>query len=236
MPTQRNKEGKTLRRLTWLFVCLAGCSNSAEPSPHNPASGANVYYLNFEGGSLVAGADNPTTNTSQLLNASVTLPAYLAADPQRAVKIQAIVDEVRAALAPYDISVVVSRPTSGTYDMVVAGGTSQQAGLGTGLPAATVVDCVGALLRHITLLFDLSTGHEAARQIIGSLGVSHGISASISAGDCMCIADSDCDPLTVACVISGANTPVSANADCEAGGATTMDVDQKFRNAFGAHP
>jgi hypothetical protein len=225
-----------MRRLTWLFVCLAGCSSSSEPSPHNPASGANVYYLNFEGAALVAGADNPATNTSQLLSGSVTLPAYLAADPQRSAKIQAIVDEVRATLAPYDISVVVSRPTSGTYDMVVAGGTSQQAGFVAGLPGVAVVDCVGAILRHISLLFDLSTGHDAARQIIGSLGVSHGISASTSATDCMCIADGSCNPLATACVIGGANTPVSANAVCEVGGATTMDVNQKFRNTFGAHP
>lgn len=213
-----------------------GLRSSSEPSTQNPASGANVYYLNFGGQVLTPGADNPTTNTSQLVGGTVTLPAYLAADPQRSAKIQAIVDEVQATLAPYDISMVVSRPASGTYDLVVAGGASQQAGLAAGLPGVAVVDCTGAIPRHITLLFDLSTGHAAARQIVGSLGVSHGISASTSNTDCMCVADVGCDPLATACVISGANTPVSANVDCEVGGATTMNVQQKFKDAFGVHP
>lgn len=98
------------------------------------------------------------------------------------------------------------------------------------------MDCAGAILRHIALLFDLSTEHDAARQIVGSLGVGHTISASTTSTDCMCIADGTCTTLVAACTIGGANTPVSANANCEAGGVTTMDEHQEFLAEFGAHP
>jgi len=223
-----------MKGLTCCLLLLAGCS--ASTSGPNPASGANVYYLNFEGQTLTPGADNPATNTSELLSGSVSLPAYLAGDAQRATKIQTIVHEVEAILAPYDIAVVTSRPASGAYDMVVAGGTSQQAGFPTGLHAEAVVDCTAARPRHISLVFDLSTGHDAARQIIGSLGVSHGISASTTSTDCMCIADAGCTAPAAACTIGGAGTPVSSNANCEAVGVTTMDVHQKFLAEFGQHP
>jgi hypothetical protein len=211
---------------------LAGC-NAATQESH---SHANVYYLNFEGQTLTPGADDPVTNTSQLLAGTVTLPAYLAGDPQRVAKIQAIVNDVESILQPYDITVVTTRPASGRYDMLVAGGTSQQAGAPAGLPGLAVLDCARAVLRHISLLFDLSTGHNAARQIVGGLGVSHGISASTLSDDCMCIAGGGCTSLVAACTIGGANTPVAPNANCEPGGATTMDEQQEFLAEFGAHP
>ena len=130
----------------------------------------------------------------------------------------------------------VTRPTSGTYDMLVAGGTAQQAGLPAGVQAVSVVDCARAVLRHIVLMFDNSTGHDAARQIVGNLGIGHGISASTPSTDCMCVADSGCTPLTATCTVGGPNTRVSSNVNCEAGGATIMDERQKFLTAFGAHP
>jgi hypothetical protein len=224
-----------MKRLVWAALVVAGCGGSDSSGP-NPPSGANVYYLNFEGQSLSAGTDDPVTNKSQILSGSVTMPAYLAGDAQRAAKIQTLVSEVRAVLAPYDIDVVTTRPASGTYDMLVAGGTSQQAGQPAGLPGQAVVDCTATVARHISFLFDLSTGHDAARQIIGSLGVSHGISASTASTDCMCIADAGCTTLAAACTIGGANTPVSANASCETTGVTTMNEQQKFVTKFGAHP
>jgi hypothetical protein len=219
-----------------MLLCLAACGGSSSASGPNPPSGANVYYLNFEGQSLTAGPDDPALNRSQLLSGSVTLPAYLAGDAQRGTKIQSLVTEVQSILAPYDIAVVTSRPASGSYDMLVAGGSSQQAGLGAGLAAVAVIDCAGTLPRHISLVFDLSTGHDAARQVVGSLGISHGVSASTSSTDCMCIIDGTCATLATTCTLGGANTPVSSIASCETGGATTMDVRQEFLTEFGAHP
>jgi hypothetical protein len=223
-----------MKYLAWSLLIITACKSST--SGPNPPSGSNVYFLNFEGQTLTPGPDEPALNRSQLVSNSVTVPAYLAGDPQRTSKIQTIVQEVEAILAPYDIDVVTSRPISGTYDMMVAGGTSQQLGLPSGLPGLAVVDCTGSLPRHISLLFDLSTGHDAARQIVGSLGVCHRVSASTAATDCMCIADAACTTLTAPCTLGGANTPVSSNASCEVSGVTTMNVQQRFLAAFGPHP
>jgi hypothetical protein len=233
--THKSGGSKTMKGMVWCLLFFAGCGGSSAAGP-NPASGANVFFLRFEGQTLTPGVDDPVTNTSSLLSNSVTFPAYLAADAQRATKIQAIVHEVEAILAPYDIAVVTTRPASGAYDMLVAGGTSQAAGFPAGVPGVAVVDCTAARPRYISLLFDVSTGHDAARQIIGALGVSHGISASTKSTDCMCIADAGCTALAAACTMGGAGTPVSSNISCETAGVTTINVQQKFLTKFGAHP
>jgi hypothetical protein len=224
-----------MKRRAWIFLFLTGCGGSSAVTP-NPPSGAHVYYLNFGGQALTSGPDNPVLNVSQSLSGSFTAPAYLTGDAQRATKIQAIVNEVKAILAPYDVAVVTQRPASGAYDMVVAGGTSQQMGFPTGLQGVAIPDCTGAALHHISLLFDVSTGHDAARQIVGALGIGHRVSASTAATDCMCIVDGSCTALPAACTIGGANTPVSPSASCETSGVSTMDVRQEFLAAFGPHP
>jgi hypothetical protein len=227
-----------MKRFAWIVLFLAGCGGGGSSDGSGPrlASGAHVYFLNFDGQALTSGADDPAANRSSLLGTSVTLPAYIAGDVARATKIQAIVSEANAILAPYDVALVTTRPASGSYDMLVAGGTSQQAGFPAGLLGTAPVDCTGALPHHIALLFDLGTGHDAARQIVGSLGIGHAVSASTASTDCMCIADASCTTLAAACTIGGAGTSVSSNATCEAAGVTTMNVNQKFLAAFGAHP
>jgi hypothetical protein len=202
----------------------------------NSASRTDIYFLNFDGQVLTPGADDPVQNRSQLISQTVAIPTYLAGDPKRAAKIQSIIREVKAILAPYNIKIVTSRPQSGPYDMMVAGGSSRQAGLPAGIGAVAVIDCTAALPHHVSLLFDQTTGHEAARQIIGSLGISHGISASTKSTDCMCIVDVGSTPLAVACTLGGVNTPVSLSLNCEATGLTTMNVQQKFLMKFGKHP
>lgn len=221
-----------MKRLMLSVLVIAGCgSDSSGP---NPASGANVYYLNFDGAGLTPGADDPSANQSQLVSNSVTIPAYLAGDAQRTSKIQTLIDEVEAILAPYDVAVVTTRPSSGEYDMLIAGGTSQMVGLPAGQPAVAVVDCTATPPPHISLLFDLSTGHDAARQIVGALGVSHGISATTKSSDCMCIADGSCTTLASVCTVSTTNTDVSSNVFC--GTADSINVHQQFLAKFGDHP
>src|SRR6267142_6748504 len=125
MPRLAHLPGSTtMNRSAWILLFLAGCGGgvgSSDGSGPRPASGAHVYFLNFDGQALTSGADDPAANRSSLLGTSVTLPAYIAGDVARATKIQAIVSEVDAILAPYDVAVVTTRPASGSYDMLVAG-------------------------------------------------------------------------------------------------------------------
>jgi hypothetical protein len=210
-----------------------GGGSSDDDGGAKPASGAHVLFLQTEGQTLAAGADDPSTSTSQLVSATTALPAYLAADPARATKVQAIADGVRAALAPFDVAVTTSRPGSGGYDLVVLGGSSTQAGLPAGLLGVAPVDCDGARPHHVGLVFDAATGHDAVRQVVGALGLGHAVPASTAAADCMCVADARCTPLAAACTIGGPGTPVDANAGC---GLTEVDEGGRFLAAFGAHP
>jgi len=198
-----------------------------------PASGAHVYFLQFEGQTLTPGVDNPPANVSQLVSTTTTVPRYLANDPQRASKIQAIVSEVSVILAPYDISIVTARPATGTYDMAVAGGQPSSAGLPAGVLGAAPTDC-GTTGHHVSLLFDTATGHDAARQIVTALGETHAVPSSTVSGDCMCDASGFRTGLAAACTIGGPGTPVSQSSTCATG--PTMDERSLFLAAFGAHP
>jgi hypothetical protein len=203
-----------------------------QPAVH-PPSGAHVYFLQFEGQALTPGADNPTANVSQLVSQSVTIPPYLSGDAQRASKVQGIVAEVSTLLAPFDIAIVTSRPSTGAYDMLVAGGQSQAAGFPAGLFGVAPTDCV-TTGHHVSLLFDPAVGHDAARQIVSALGETHAVPSSTAANDCMCDGTGCASGLTASCSIGGPGTPVSGNASCAAG--STMDERQLFTAAFGPHP
>jgi hypothetical protein len=211
----------------------AGCGSDVTAAPR-PATGAHTLFLQFEGQALSPGVDDPAANRSSLLSGSVAIPAYLAGDPQRAAKLQALVAETASILAPYDILLVTSRPASGSYDMVVAGGLSAQAGLPSGLLGAAPVDCSAGAV-HLSLLFDLAVGHDAARQIVDALGSGHAVPASTAVADCMCAGAGCPVGLTAPCTIGGAGTPVAPGSAC-AGAATSMDEAALFRAAFGSHP
>lgn len=223
-----------MRPLACLLLVAAACGGSSSSgSGPKPASGAHVLFLQADGQVLTAGPDDPATNTSQLVSGTTTLPAYRAGDGARAAQVRAIVDEVKAVLAPYDVLVTTTRPASGGYDLVVLGGTATQAGLPAGVLGAAPVDCTGARPHHVGLVFDAATGHDAARQVIGALGLGHAVPASTDAGDCMCVANAKCTALAAACTVGGPGTTVDVNAGC---GLTTVDEGGRFLAAFGAHP
>jgi len=210
---------------------VSGCGSGS--SAAQPPSGAHVLYLQFEGQALHPGADDARANASALVATTVTLPAYLAADAQRATRTQAISDEVEALLRPYDVLVTRARPASGSYDMVVLGGSSTQVGLTAGLQGIAPVDCTAGPT-HVALVFDVATGHDAARQVVGALGLGHAIPPSSAPTDCLCAGATCTASLAGACSIGGPGTPVAPGAACTS--ATTMDEGALFRVAFGPHP
>jgi hypothetical protein len=208
-----------------------------DASPDAMRSTVHVYYLNFEGQALtMAAADDPAANKSSLIMASYTVPPFLANDAQRTTKIAAIVAEVQGVLAPYDVTVTTARPASGPYDMLVAGGTPQQAGLNPGVGSITSVDC-NASDAHVELLFDVGfTQHAEAAQIVAMFGATHTIPQSTKPGDCMCYSNQACTPPQAVCTIGAAGTPVDkASWFCGAAPAT-MDENATWLAVFGAHP
>jgi hypothetical protein len=215
----------------------SGAPDAAAPMFDAMPSAVHTYYLNFEGQALTAGGtDDPATNTTSIITASYTMPAYLAADAARTTKIAAIVSEVQTILAPYDITVTTTRPASGAYDMMAAGGTAQAAGLAAGVQSITSFDCMAAH-QHVMLLFDQGeTQDDAAHQIVAMLGIAQTVPQSTKSLDCMCYANpTGCGVLTGPCTIAGAGTPVYSAQACDTK-QTTMDENGEWLAVFGAHP
>src|SRR5438105_4580457 len=105
----------------------AGSHTSRGCSPKKPDSRGGT--LTGTQALTVAGTDDPVNNKTSILTNAYTMPPFLMNDAQHATKIAAIVAEAQAVLAPYNITITTTRPASGTYDMMVAGGTPQAAGL-----------------------------------------------------------------------------------------------------------
>ncbi len=100
-----------------------------QPSPtHDPGKRPEVVatpqllYVNFEGATLAGGGTNATSNRSALIDCSGTVnyPAYTGTAEQR----QQTLDLLKKYYRPYDITIVTTKPTSGSYSMIMMGGHS----------------------------------------------------------------------------------------------------------------
>ncbi|HTJ41987.1 MAG TPA: hypothetical protein VL463_07805 [Kofleriaceae bacterium] len=241
-------------RASAIVVILAACGGSKSQTPDAKASAidapasvidapvasidasvtaAHVVYLAFEGETIKPGNESVANDTTPLVTTQYT-PKYLPNDSQRATKIAGIVGEVQAILAPYDVAVVTTRPSSGNFDLIAFGGTSTDAGLQQGIGALALAGQCSLTGEHIALVFDLGWNqHDAARFAVSLFGMSHDVSMSTVAADCMCFAAGTCTTLSAACTIGGAGTTVDTTYyNCA--GAATFDENAAFVAAFGA--
>jgi Matrixin len=90
-------------------------------------AGEQVVFVNFEGGTLTAGTDDPSHNRSSLVVGSpVQFPAYRApVDRDRQATIETIVAQVRALYSGYRVLFTSSRPPSAPYTMLMVGGLAR---------------------------------------------------------------------------------------------------------------
>jgi hypothetical protein len=205
----------------------AGVDASACPS-------GRVLYLNFDGQALTDAVKSDSTMNlaSWMTIASGTAPPYRAGDPDRAAKIQAIVDGLRAQLAPYPITVVTTRPASGPYMMFVWGGVAQQVGSRFG-GAVQELDC-GDLTKNDVAWFSDNIG-STQRNVnfaMGAIGFGLGLTATTDPQGCMCGWDNaaDCDN-TVPCKLS-TNIARDPNANQLCPGLTTQNEVEAFATGF----
>lgn len=230
-------------RVLVIACVLAACgpsSNAPDAGPIDAAIDAepdspycmHVVYLNFEGGMFSPGVDDARTNVSIVVanagTATRTLPAYLAADADRATKIAAIATQVQMTLPA--AMVVTARPASGAYDMVAIGGAASDLGLTSSRPAAAPVpaDCTRGVRRGIAFVFAATLGETnlatIANYAIGTYGFMKGVAMSTTPGDCMCLGTS-CSPNPTACALGAAGTPRDPQG-CGAG--ATFDEQAAF--------
>jgi hypothetical protein len=232
-----------MKSLASLPLLLAACGSSAPstpdaaPVPDAPPV-ATVVYLNFEGDTVTPGNDTPWLDESPVVKGPSTVPAFYPNDPDRQTKIDAIVAEMKATLAPYDIDLVTTRPPTGTvYSMIVFGGNSSDIGYPPGYGAQSDATC-SLVPYHLDFLFDVPTSsqHDVVELAISLLAYDHGIPYTTTKGDCMCGLFTDTQQycggvLDAACTIGGADTPVNTHHACSQ--FTTVDEATLFANAFG---
>ena len=153
--------------------------------------GLRTVYLNFEGVNLTSASNNEdATNNISFLVANkhapgntVHVPPFSPSNLQstqgasRGQIINYVVDKIRETHQPYNIEFTTTRPSSGTYHMVVFGGTCQ--GI-TGLDCAGLahLDCGDFVPSNIVFVFpyglriqDLAA--TASQELSHAFGLSH---------------------------------------------------------------
>ncbi len=212
-----------------------------------PLAKSHTMFLQTEGVTVTPGSDDATTNKSSIPSAAATLQPWLVGDVDRATKIAQQAALIAGILAPYNISVVTTRPAAGPYDMIViTDDTAVKLGLNAGIGAITDTGCdmnasdVGFVFPKLlggapfTNVLDYD-----ALEAISMFGLQNGIPITTGPSDCMCLADQHCGmDLTQACTIGGAHTPIDkANGGAGTCGVAdaTMDEASVFLAAFGPH-
>jgi len=104
------------------------------------AAVSNIIYLNNckpNGCSLKPGYNNATTNTSSIPSQNSVVSPYSGTDAQW----NAIVQCVKQTYADFDVQIVTTRPTTGSYHMAVVAGTPQQVQMGSGTAGVSPFTC-----------------------------------------------------------------------------------------------
>lgn len=164
-------------------VLLAGAAAGA----HAEGPPSRVVYLNFSDGteSLThdgAGADDATRNRSELCGAD-RVGRWLGAldcGDREACK-RAIVREVEALWAPFDVVFTPRRPAAGPYSMVVIGPPSGSCGFG--VDGAASVDCGDRNPSNVAFAFVCAGTVSACARVV-SHEVAHGFGLAHSDRSC----------------------------------------------------
>lgn len=136
-----------------------GVSSSSEGGTGGFAA-SRVLYLNFDGGTFMAGPEDATRDQPGSVTGVgpyAAAPGYVARD--------LVVDGVTAALAPFDVAVTDQRPAEGDYDMVVFTESPGGAGVGAAIP-----DCGDANPHNVGLVYAMGNTNlevSAALAIFG---------------------------------------------------------------------
>lgn len=185
-------------------------------------------FVTCDGLMLTQGtASDSTTNTAQWLPvATANVPAYRATTANRA----ALVDEVASTLARSlpTMPIVATRPTAGSYLLVVIGGTGTDLGFPNGTNAASHLDCADTNPNDVVWVSDTLDAQSTVDLVVGGIGVAIGLTGTMDSSDCLCGFGNSCVPNAQACTLS---TSIAADPKC-AGSPTTQDEAAAFDHAF----
>lgn len=222
------------------LLVMAACGGGGTATPDASAQATvdaaaprpSVVYLAVDGVTLTAGSDDAIANTSSLGSGTV-VPYANTAD--HATAVAALLAEVQGVLAPYNLVVTTTRPTSGAYRMIVVTDSDTSAlGIPAPLGANIALGCTPKLT-GVGLVFPvhLANLHSTARVVIAEIGILAGMPTSNATGDCMCYVGSQCGAIDATCTIGGANTP-NGDSPCVAPN-STMNEQNEWLTRYGAH-
>jgi hypothetical protein len=199
--------------------------------------GTYVLYLNAEGVALIPGSDNSSMNMTTLVKAGgATVPAFLPGDPNRLTFIADVVRIAQAALAPYSIDIVTTRPASGVYYMFVLGGDAPSIidGGVAGQISVSLAGCQPRVRTSVDLMFDVGTSVGTtfyASTLLSDLGSIAGLGLTTDPGDCECRLGSNC--VTPELCTFGAAATTSTDSHFNCGRTPTQDEPALLKTAFG---
>jgi len=135
------------------------------------AASRGVVFVNFDGAELFFGQDDARDDTTVLSDMAGEFPAY-GGTSQRAATLQA----VRSDFAAYDLIVVDSRPTSGSYTMAMVG--PYEAGNVLGIAP---LDCYDSFPNNIVFAFhgdadgytSTAQANTISQEVAHSFGLEH---------------------------------------------------------------
>jgi MYXO-CTERM domain-containing protein len=166
-------------------------SQSSDGPPVLAAQGLRRVFLNFDGVTLTAGFnDNATTNTSFILTLTAnsgeqrTIAPFSPADLlftgglSRSAIIERVVYDLQRIHAPYNITFVTTRPSSGFYEMVIMGGDCVSVVGQSGCAGIAVLDCGDNMPANISFAFPLGLTIDelvvtAAQEMSHAFGLTH---------------------------------------------------------------
>ena len=123
-----------------------GAVREALGEPHPDATAA-VLFVNFTGSPVQGGGENATSipplssiagNAAQIpsFNPTINAPKVSAPDAQ-----DAVFDRLRTFYLPYNLTLTRTRPASGSYTMILVGGSHTAIGEPTGVAGVSPLDC-----------------------------------------------------------------------------------------------
>ena len=216
---------------------------SIDPMPDagpTPATDAGVMaactsrtvFLNFDGQTLIQGPSDATLNQASWMTIRLgAAPPYLAGNNGRSAAIQSISDGVRSQLSQFPIKVTTTRPSSGSYVMIVFGGDASLVGSNFSA-AVNELDCGDLRPNDVAWIADTVTGQRAINTAIGAIGFGLGLTATTDQRDCMCSWDNRCSPNNSLPCRLGSPIARDPTARQLCPGVTSQDEVAVFRTAF----
>jgi hypothetical protein len=183
-------------------------ASNAQPDAGNVACPNNrKVYLEFNGVTLTqAATSNALTNLASWINNGTSqIPSWRPNSGTRAQDIANVIAGVKSRLANTPIEVVMTKPTTGPFVMIVFGGARTADGGSVGTPwsgATNEHDCGDVVKSDIGWVAENVSIANAQDFAVGAIGWGLGLNGTTDPNGCMCNWANTCQSAAGACTLS----------------------------------